>query len=298
MANKNYFIALFCCLFVFTSNSFSQKEKKEEKRTVPFKKTKSKEWVSLLDKDLSNWEIWTGVPHKTVKNLPDFYKTPEDGKPTKAIGLDNSMGVYSTTIDNSGEVVLNISGLVYAGLTSKKSYENYHLTMLYKWGEKKYEPRLKNKRDNGLLYHCYGEHGAFWNVWKRCLELQIQEADFGDLYTLQGTSCKVKTTKASDGKNRWNPKGKITKGAKRSTDEESAHGSWTRVDLYVIGDKAIHVVNGKVVLAIYDAKNHLGEKLASGQIQIQSEGAEGYAKDICIRPLKKFPRKLKKKAGF
>lgn len=284
------FIITVCCTSVFAQQKIEIKK--------PSKKVKSKHWVSLLDKELSQWEVWTGVPHESVKNLPASYVTPKEGKPVAPIGLDNSLGIYKTTVDENGEVILNISGLVYAGLTSKQEYKNYHLTMLFKWGEKKYEPRLNRKRDNGLLYHCYGKHGAFWKVWKRCLELQIQEEDFGDLYTLAGTKATTNVLKAEDGKNRWDKNGKPSNGGKRGIDAESEPGAWTRVDLYTIGDKAIHVVNGKVVLAIYDAKNHEGEPLTSGQIQIQSESAEAYAKDIAIRPIKKFPRKLRKAAGF
>lgn len=294
---KNNYLFIISCFLILTS-VFSQEKKQVEKRDTPTKRVKSKDWVSLLDKEMSQWEVWTGVPHKSVKNLPKGYIVPEDGKPIEAIGLDNSMNVFSTSVDQKRNVVLNISGLIYGGLTTKKEYENYHLTMLYKWGVKKFAPRLKNKRDSGLLYHCYGEHGAFWKVWKKCIELQIQESDFGDLYTLQGTSGKTNTLKSEDGKNRWTRKGKPSKGGKRGKDAESKYGKWTRVDLYVIGDKAIHVVNGEVVLAVYDLKNHEGEKLTAGQIQIQSEGAEAYAKDIFIRPLKKFPKKIKKKAGY
>lgn len=284
-------IMVFCCFMVSTT-LFSQENKNLK---YPSKKVNSKDWVQLLDKDLSNWEVWTGVPEPSVKNLPSSYVVPEDGKPVDPIGLDNTMEVFTVSIDDEGQPMLNISGEVYAGLTSKKEYANYHLTMLFKWGEKKWEPRLEAKRDCGLLYHCYGEHGAFWNVWKRCLELQIQESDMGDLYCLAKTGAKV----AADETNHWDPKSEnISKTAKRAMDAESPKGEWTRIDLYVIEDSAIHVVNGQVVLALKEAYTHENKKLSSGQIQIQSEGAACYAKDIAIRPIKKFPTKIKKSAGF
>ena len=267
----------------------------QNKSKVPTKRKPSKDWIALLDKDLSNWEIWTGVPDKSVKNLPSDYVIPKDGKPIDAIGLSNEMKVFTVTIDENEKPILNISGEVYAGLTSKNEFENYHLTMLFKWGEKKWAPRLEAKRDCGLLYHCYGDHGAFWNVWKRCLELQIQETDMGDLYCLAGTKSKV----SADETNHWDPKGpRTSKTAKRSVDAESPYGEWTRIDLFVIEDKAIHMVNGQVVLALKDAITHEGKKLNKGQIQIQSEGAECYARDIYIRPIKKFPNKIRKIAGF
>ncbi|QVY66928.1 DUF1080 domain-containing protein [Polaribacter sp. Q13] len=263
-------------------------------KTGPSKMVSSSKWETMLDKNLTKWEVWTGVPDKSLKNIPDTYVVPADGKPVEAIGLGDPLGIFKVSEEANDALVMKISGEAYAGLTSKKSYSNYHLTMLFKWGEKKWAPRLNAKRDNGLLYHCHGEHGAFWNVWKSCLELQIQEEDFGDLYILAGTEAKVPQTN-----NRWDPKSKtISKRAKRSIDTESPHGEWTRIDLYVLDDTAIHVVNGEVVLALTDAKDKNGNKLTSGQIQIQSEGAEAYVKEVFIRPIKKFPKKIRKAAGF
>lgn len=293
MNTKKTFLLLLCLQLTFSV--FAQKEGIVDKQDGPSKKIKSKDWTPLLDKELSEWEVWTGVPHKSVKNLPKGYEVPTNGIPTEPIGLDNSLGVFKVTEDDNGEPVLNISGLVYAGLTSKKVYENYHLTLLFKWGEKKYEPRLNDIRDNGLLYHCYGEHGAFWNVWKSCLESQIQEGDFGDLFTLAGTKATVKVNEYG----RWDPEnGKEGTKGKRLYDTESVHGAWTRVDIYVLGDKAVHVTNGKVTLALKDALTHDGKKLDRGQLQIQSEGAEAYVKGMYIRPIKKFPREIKKAADL
>jgi len=268
---------------------------KQTPKNYPSKKAKSKDWVMMLDKDLSQWEVWTGVPDASIVDLPEGYKQEVDGTNKEAVGLGDPMGVYTITEDENGELVLNISGQIYAGLTSLETYSNYHMTLLFKWGEKKFAPRLDAKRDNGILYHCHGNHGRFWNVWKASLEYQIQEADFGDLYTLGGTTSKVR---AND-KNRWDPTSdNIKKNCKNALDAESPHGEWTRVDLYVVGDKAIHMTNGVVVLALKDAKSRDGKALTEGQIQIQCEGAEAYVKDICIRPITKFPKKLLKAANF
>ncbi|CDF79856.1 conserved hypothetical protein (DUF1080) [Formosa agariphila KMM 3901] len=257
-------------------------------------KTKSKDWEPLLDASLSKWDVWTGVPEPGVLGLPANYNVPNQGKPTEPIGLGDPMGIYKVAVKN-GEPILNIEAHVYAGLTSKKDYANYHLTALVKFGDKKYPPRLNQKRDNGILYHCYGEHGAFWKVWKRCLEMQVQETDMGDLYLLAGTDAKARV----DDTNHWTKDGtRFSKNAKRSEDFENPHGEWTRIDLYVVGDSAIHVVNGQVVMALEDAKDHKGRALTSGQIQIQSEAADCFYKDLNIRPISKFPKKVRKAAGF
>lgn len=288
---KHFFVVSIVLIYILTPISIEAKKLKD----YPSHKTKSKDWTPMLDNDLSLFEVWTGIPHESVNGLPASYKIPETGKATKPIGLGDPMDIYTVTNDEQGDIILNISGQVYAGLTSLKTYKNYHLTLLFKWGEKKYAPRTEMKRDCGLLYHCYGEHGAFWEVWKRCLELQIQETDMGDLYTLQGTKSIVNV----DSTRHWNPNSeRKSKNGKRSFDNESPHGEWTRIDLYVIEDKALHVINGKVVLALTNATTHKGNTLSEGQIQIQSEGAECFVKDLCIRPISQFPKQLSKSAGF
>jgi len=248
-------------------------------------------WMSLLDENLSAWEIWTGVPHKELGKLPDGIdeqvSLSDDGRTGTPVGLSDPFGIFTVSYEN-GEPVLAVSGEVYAGLTSLEVYSDYHLTMEVKWGEAKYAPRSQLKRDSGVLYHCYDEHGQFWNVWKRSLELQIQEGDMGDLYQLAGPKS---TTRTNDG-NVWDPTSEpSTKSGHviRQKDHESPNGEWTRIDLYVMGDRAIHMVNGEIVLALESALNHKNESLIEGQIQIQSEGAEVYYRDIRIRSIDRFP---------
>ena len=48
--------------------------------------------------------------------------------------------------------------------TSKRSadYKDYRLSLEYKWGEKKFPPRLEAVRDAGLLYHVHRAIPADW----------------------------------------------------------------------------------------------------------------------------------------
>jgi len=61
-------------------------------------------------------------------------------------------------------------------------YENVHIRAEYKWGVKRYSPRMFAKRDNGILYGLVGED----KVWPRMVELQIEENDVGDFYLVDG----------------------------------------------------------------------------------------------------------------
>ena len=246
--------------------------------------------IDLLDPDLSHWEKWIGVPHASVQGLPDGVEKSENIAKGTPLGLSDPKQVFTTAKDEEGNTVLQVSGEIYGGLTTRSEFANYHLTLQFKWGEKKWAPRLKKKRDSGLLYHCYGDHGAMWKVWKRSLELQIQEGDFGDLFRLAGATA----TTTTDEKGAWHPQGsENTKGSvRRSRNLERPHGQWNTIDLYVLGDQAVHVINGEVVLALSKALTHQGQTLEKGQIQLQSEGAECFYKNIRLSPISRFPSSI------
>lgn len=255
------------------------------------------EWANLLDLELSQWEVQTGKPDASIEAEAKGLLGP-DWKLGQPGGIGDPFGLFFVTTDASGELILNLNGKVYGGLTTLESYENYHLTMEVKWGEQQWAPRLDEKRDSGILYHCYGPHGRMWGVWKSSLEMQVQETDIGDLYQLGGpNSLTSKTEEARV----WDPTlpasrdyGRVT----RSVNVESPSGEWTRIDLYVLGDCAIHVVNGTAVMALRGAQDNQGNSLTSGQIQLQSEGADCYYKDIRIRPIQTFPTDLHHAAGL
>ena len=66
------------------------------------------------------------------------------------------------------------------------------------------------------------------------------------------------------------------------------NGQWNTIEVYVLGDEAVHLVNGQVVLYLENARLKDGTPLTRGQIQIQSEAAEVYYRNIRIRPITEF----------
>lgn len=268
----------------------------------------SKKWQPLLDKSLSNFEVYVGVPHSTV--VLDGYPKSDDVRKGTPLGLNDPKKVMST-IEKDGELLLAVSGEIYAGLTTMQEFENYHLKAQFKWGEKIWEPRLKAKRDNGILYHCHGEHGTFWNVWMSSLEFQIQETDMGDFVALVDTRAEINSTKVED--KLFQVKGEtdqmITYGGGKGNpgychikeSNENPHGEWNTVELICVGNKSIHVVNGKVVMIVNNArtlKDGREVTLTKGKLQFQSEAAEAYYKNIEIKSVTKFPKAYAKQMNF
>lgn len=62
------------------------------------------------------------------------------------------------------------------------------------------------------------------------------------------------------------------------------------IDLYVLGDRAIHVLIGMPVLSVTSTtggNEHL--PLTRGKIQLQSEGAETFFRNVTLRQIEKLP---------
>lgn len=267
-----------------------------------------KSWRPLLDEKLTAWEVWLGPPHPSVEGLP------ADLSPKTPLGLNNDpKKVFSVKLED-GEPVLHITGEIWGGLTTLESFSNFHLRTQFKWGDARWEPRKDTVRDNGILYHCNGPHGAGWDFWKQSLEFQIQEKDMGDFWQIAGTRTEIRATLIGD-KYFYSPaadwlrfgheeNGTLkTSAAHLRGDFEKPQGEWNDLDLYVIGGDAIHVVNGKVVLALrnsvaVDLASGEESPLTSGQLQIQSESAECFYRRFEISELKEFPAPLKSEAGL
>ena len=253
-------------------------------------------WTKLIDAELSQWEVFIGVPHTSVD--VKWRSKSDSGIKGTPMGLNNDpLEVFSVKkID--GEDVLAITGEIYGGLTTLKEYENYHLSLQFKWGDKKWAPRLEDKRDSGLLVHCTGRHGAFWNVWMRSLECQIQEGDCGDFIALAGSGSKVRVRSPRRGRPIFDPTKPLSEGKRYVThgpSDEKPHGQWNTVEVYTLGQTTVFAVNGTPNMVLEQTQEKQGEQwkpLTKGKLQIQSEAAEIYYRDIKIRPIKSFPESI------
>lgn len=259
--------------------------------------------VALLDSSLSHWEVFIGVPHKSVTGLPEGTPVFESATEGTPLGLNQDPKKVFSTQTEYGETILHITGEIYGALSTKKSFSNYHLEMKFKWGDRKWIPRLEAKRDSGILYHCYGDHGAFWNVWKSCVEYQVQETDLGDLHLLAGPKTKSRFRSLNPKNHVFDPQAEAPwthhdGHLSASHEPDRPHGEWNQLEVYVLGDTAIHIANGIVVLAVVDAVDNKGNPLKSGQIQLQSEAAECFYKDIQISPITAYPAEIAAKAGL
>ena len=293
---KNKFVYFIILLTLTTTHVFSQKKGKS---------------IELFDKDLSQFDVWLSIPRKDVTGLPEGTFQSDKMRGGSPIGLNKDVKNIFSIIEEDGEPILKITGEIFGGLTTKKEYSNYHLSIMFKWGDKKWEPRLEEKRDSGILYHCYGPHGRFAFSWKTCLEYQVQESDLGDFIPLGGYTGKPKVGSpivdirgdfADKKEKKFNPLSEVYSVGKgyiqAASEHDAPHGEWNHLEIYVLGNNAVHLVNGVIVMVVENAKNHDGEILDKGEIQLQSEAAECYYKQFTLTPIKKFPKFIKKSVQF
>lgn len=243
-------------------------------------------WTQLFNgKDLTGWDTWLGRPFKEKE----------------AVGLNKDPNKVYTVVEADGKPAIRISGEVFGALTSKDDFENYHLRLEFKWGEKRWPPREKAVRDSGLLYHCVGPHGAAGSYWMQSLECQIQEHDCGDYWSVAGAIVDVEGER-KDGKgpviyrkggSKFICPSKETKARiVKSADYEKKTGEWNTIELLTVGQTSVHLVNGKVNMVLTNSRRKAGDKeepLTKGKIQLQSEGAEVFYRNVAVKPLKKIP---------
>jgi hypothetical protein len=256
-------------------------------------------FTPLLDAQLSQWEKWLGVPHRSYE-VPGYVRgaTPKEDP---VLGLNRDpLDVFTVKVID-GEPVLNITGQVFGGLTTLKSFENFHLRTQHRWGTRKWEPRLTAVRDNGILFHCIGEHGAGGKNWMRSQECQVQEGDIGDWWPIAGAMVDA-AVKDEDGKVvRYVPGAPLRAMRSRiwhGTDyAEKPSGEWNTVEVYAFAGDAVFRLNGRTVNVIrhsrYREKGSEQEiSLKAGKLQIQSEAAECQYRRLEIRPLTGWPQEV------
>jgi hypothetical protein len=181
-----------------------------------------------------------------------------------------------------------------AYLLSTSEHKDYKLSLEYKWGEKKFPPRLDLIRDAGLLYHVHRERAGDWPA---SIESQIQEGDTGDLWVISARAASFvdpKTRRFTLLENGGVP---VTVGDNGKF-ERVRHGrvnefpGWNTLEVIVKGDRAMHIVNGVPNMRVndmkaWDANGNSWVKLEKGRIALQAESAEIFYRNIKIRPLTK-----------
>ncbi|MFN7562959.1 MAG: PVC-type heme-binding CxxCH protein, partial [Prosthecobacter sp.] len=239
--------------------------------------------------------IKSGNVEHHVNPKMDFHDAPKD--------------IWTFAKDGS----FNISGRGYGYVATKENYRDYHLVIEFKWGTKTWGTREKKAKDNGILLHAYGPHGAYSDTWMASIEAQIIEGGVGDILVLSPkladgteltTSLSAEFVLDRDKEKIWKqgaPRQTVTKGRinwkgrdedwsdtvgfRGKNDVESPSGEWNRLEVIAKGDTLQYFVNGALINEAFDCKP------AEGKILLQTEGAEMIVRRYELYPLGEFKEK-------
>ncbi|WP_211101342.1 DUF1080 domain-containing protein [Niveispirillum sp. SYP-B3756] len=247
-------------------------------------------------RNLEGWDSWLGYadPSHTFK---------PDPAPTYGLNQDR-FGIFNVVMED-GAPALFITGKIWGGIVHQGLYGDYHLRLEYKWGRERHAPRADKPQNNGLLYHSHGAPGAVFGSWMAAVEFEIMLGSVGMVVPV-GTHVGIQTKAGHDPsiiypQRRYMPGGKEVSVAQpawnveAAMDAEKPAGQWNVLDLYVLGDRAIHVVNGVPVMEVWglsrrDTADGKPVPLTQGHIQLQSEGADTYFRNITLEPIRSLPR--------
>lgn len=256
--------------------------------------------VSAAQADEGTLHLFNG---KDLTNFYTYLVAPQKGE--KPYGKNNDPEKVFTVHDG----MIHVSGKVFGCFTTEKEYDNYHLVVEFKWGDKTWPPRDGKTRDSGVLLHCTGEDGGY-GPWMESFECQMIEGGTGDFLVLGGKEKRSLTVESvkfptwngktasdqfyyqpgadpvrhSSGRINWYGRSahwQDVKGFRGVQDVEKPAGYWNRLECICFGDEIINILNGQVV--------NLGAQAShtKGKILFQSEGAEVFFRRIDLKTLKK-----------
>ncbi|RYD46774.1 MAG: DUF1080 domain-containing protein, partial [Verrucomicrobiaceae bacterium] len=236
----------------------------------------AEEWQTLFNgKDLSGWT--TVLENKKPGEDPDRYVQVRDGV----------IHMYADT-DPAARVPFGV-------IVHEKTFSRFHMSVEYRWAEKKFAPRKTEIRDAGLLYHASNTG----KVWPDSVEYQIQEGDSGDIVFLPKAGLTWMRTNPDRAPEGQGEPGMLPEEGGFARDfgrTDFAYigrfpvldtlDGWNRVEVIVHADEsAEHIINGTTVARIANMREKDGSPVREGKVALQLEGAELFYRDVKIREL-------------
>lgn len=266
---------------------------------------KAGEWQPLLDQNLSQFDVYLGYRGDQIASV---LKGTAAGD-VKPVGLNPPGQTVFTIVLQEGKPVLRVSGEIYGCAATKQEFSNYHFRARMKWGEKKWEPRLAENRDSGILYFSRGDFGVdYWKAWALSQEFQVVEHGLGEYWTIATAAIDIRVGPKQPSPDRspdapkWDPAQPwmafvAPNNHALAGSDEFHPGKWNTLELVCFEGSCVHIVNGKVVMALTNSRYLDGDKavpLTRGKFQIQSEAAEVFYQDIEVRSIPAMPAKYAK----
>lgn len=197
----------------------------------------------------------------------------QSGPQTKSIALFNGKDLAGWTFDlkkpdlkmedvwSVEEGVLKCKGKPKGYLRTKQDYENYRLTLQWRWPAK--------PGNNGVLLHA--STPRLLSIWPKSLEVQLKHRNAGDFWVI-GTQIDT-PNEPTKPKDRRHPN--------LTDDSEKPLGEWNQMSIVCDGAKVTVHVNGVLV------NKGTNSTVTRGAICLQSEGAPIEYRHVMLEPLRK-----------
>jgi hypothetical protein len=258
-------------------------------------------WQPLLDANLSKFDVYLSYRGDQIMSVLNG-TAPANLKP---VGLNPPGQNVFTIVQQDGKPVLRVSGEIYGCATTREAFGSYHFRASFKWGDKKWEPRLTEPKDSGILYNSRGDFGVdYWKSWALSQEFQVIEHGIGEYWRIASSGIDIRVDPKAPGAEapKWNPEAPWVAftGANNHAlagSDEDRPGEWNRIEIMCVGNRCVHIANGKVVMALRNPRyEDKGDSLPmfGGKFQIQSEAAEVFYRDIEVRTISEMPKEYER----
>jgi hypothetical protein len=245
-------------------------------------------------RNLMGWLPWLGYADTSLT----FRGNPG----AKPLGTGADWREIFSVVTEDGGPAIRAGGRYWGSLATSGEFADFHLSLDYKWG-----PEVQGQaRNNGVVYFSHGEPGNTFGTWMTGIEFQLEHGSNGMAIPM-GRAMRAHVPIAQDRSVRYPfrvfrlggrdidlANGNPAYSVEHANNAEKPAGEWNRIDLYVVGNRSVHVVNGVPVMALTD----IGEigpdgkrtPMTKGRIQLQAEGGVTYFRNIRIEPIRRLPR--------
>jgi len=140
-------------------------------------------------------------------------------------------------------------------LMSEQSFENFKLTVEYRWNTDSTFARKNDKKNSGVMYLVTSDYPD--TLWPQGVQFQIKEGATGDFILLQGVTLAIKGKKTEPGKSTV---------VARFKDATKPIGEWNTLVVTLENGRLKQELNGELV------NEGFSPSVSEGRILLQYEG--------------------------